>query len=331
MKTRGFLVLVLTALAATDLVASDKATRPGFAPPDADRREIEITATTDGASALAPIDAGMAAAEVYVGPYAHVAAGTGLRNTGYGTIRLRGTPDGARKKQAFLYLGVICEGTCPAKRTAKLNGAAVSLTLIGTDVEPCWTDEEAQAGIYRADVTAKIPAAIDADYKIIGVASGVKTGSDPDGGPVVFPLVEGATLVVIYSTATLTPGTVYIHHGASTISSGAVYTLPLDPAPTGEARQYTSFGGDGQISGHEDETWVGDESGTWYVAGPPGGLKTTDSNWSGDDGWYWDTHTHDLSKEPTREYIPERVDAYVVRVVPHDDCLVVAGHVLTAR
>jgi hypothetical protein len=289
----------------------------------------------DAAVVAAPIEAGFAAAEVFVGPYDHVAAGTGLRNTGFGTIRLRGTPDGARKKQAFLYLGVICEtAPCAAKRRANLNGAAVTLTLIATDVGTCPATVGAQMGVYRADVTAKVPAGIDADYKITGVASGTKTGSRPEiapSGP--GPWVQGATLVVIYSTPSLSPGAVYIHHGASTFAGAVLYTLPLDPVPAGTVRTYTSFGGGGQPFGAGDETWVGDELSTRYVAGPvgTGAAKKRDSDWSGDDGWYWDTHTISLDSVGPDEFIPAGVDAYVVRFVPHLDCLTAAGHVLTAR
>jgi len=326
--------LAFAVVTSVEVGAAEEPTRPGFAPPDSDLIGSEITLTAEDArpeedaEAAAPIEAGFANAEVYVGQYDHVAAGTGLRNTGYGTIRLRGTPDGAKKRQAFLYLGVICEtASCTPKRRAVLNGSAVSLTLIATDV-PCAVPD-AQVGIYRADVTAKVPVGIDADYKITGVASGVKTGSNPAVGPPgPLPFVEGATLVVIYSSSTLTPGAVYIHHGADTFATGVLYTLPLDPLPTGTTRRYTSFGAGGQPLGPGEETWIGDVNSTSYVAGPvgSGGLLKKDSDWSGDDGWYWDTHTLDVSPR-----IPADSSAYVVRFVPHGDCLVAAGHVLTAR
>ena len=284
----------------------------------------------DATALAAPVEAGFATAEVYVGAYDHVAAGTGLRNTGYGTIRLRGTPEGAKKKQAFLYLGVICEtAACAAKRRANLNGAPVSLTLIATDVGTCADASGVQFGLYRADVTAKVPAVIDSDYKITGVASGVKTGARPEGPlSAPGPWVQGATIVVIYSSPTLTPGAVYLHHGANTFESFVLYTLALDPLPAGTSRRYTSFGAGGQPLGPGEETWIGDENGTSYVAGPvgSGGQLKKDSDWSGDDGWYWDTHTLDVSPK-----IPADSSAYVVRFVPHGDCLTAAGHVLTAR
>jgi hypothetical protein len=332
MRRAACCVLAFAAMASAELVASEPPTRPGFAPPDSDRLAAETTViaedarTATDAEASAPSSA-VLAAEVYVGPYDHVAAGTGLRNTGYGTIRLRGAPDGARKKQAFLYLGIICETlTCPAKRTVKLNGSPVSLTLIAQGIEPCWVNFEAEFGVYRADVTARVPAGIDGDYKITGVPSGVKTGSRPEPGPgSVLPLADGATLLVVYSTPTLPPGAVYIHQGASSFHLQATFTLPLSPVPAGTVRRYTNIGADGQFSTVAKQTWIGDASGLSKIAGV-GGLVTTDSDWNGDDGWFWDTHTHDVSP-----YVPAGVSAYKVQFLDDEDCLVSVAHVLTAR
>jgi hypothetical protein len=328
--------LAFAVVMSVELGAAEAPTRPGFAPPDSDRIGSEVTviaadsrpeANAEAAAAEPPIDGVVAGAEVYVGPYDHVAAGTGLRNAGYGTIRLRGTPDGAKKKQAFLYLGIICEtATCAPKRTLKLNGVAVSMTLIATSVEPCWADFVPRFGVYRADVTAKVPAGIDGDYKITGAPSGVKTGSDPRVAPASpLPLADGATLVVVYSTPTLTPGAVYIHHGAVSFHLHANFTLPLSPPPTGTVRRYTSFGGDGEISNAAEETWIGNADGTYKISGA-GALKKADHDWSGSDGWYWDTHTQDVST-----YIPADSSAYVVRFQIDEDCVVSVGHVLTAR
>jgi hypothetical protein len=324
--------LAVGAMAAGLASASPAAAEKGASRDPALRQETALSAEEDLAPEAA-VSGGFAVAETYVGPYDHVAAGTGLRNAGYGTIRLRGTPDGARKKQAFLYLSLICETSpCPAKRTASFNGGSVTLALLGSDVQPCWTG--ALIGVYRADVTARIPAAIDGDYKLTQVPSGAKSGSHPWATPATLPLAEGATLVVVFSTTTLTPGAVYVHHGAHTINGSggsATYTLPLAPAPTGTSRRYTVFGADGQLGGLDsspftsyEETWIGSLGSLTQIAGP--GTKKNDSDWNGSDGWLWDTHTH-----LANGLIPAGAPSYDVRITTSADCVVPMGHVLTAR
>jgi hypothetical protein len=294
-------------------------------------RELWVATSYVDTAAEAAVSEGFVAAEVYTGQFDHVAAGTGLRNAGFGTIQLRGTPDGAKKKQAFLYIAAVCENaTCPNKLAATMDGTVLSLSLIGTAAQPCWTGT--LIGAYRADVTAKVKAGIDADYKITQVKSGVKTGSNPWQSSTVLPLAEGATLLVIYSHPDLSPGAVYLHHGANTPASGTTtYTLDLASATPGTTLRYTTFGADGQLGGIDSDpstsvemTGIGYSGSLTSIAGP--GTKKNDSDWNGSDGFLWDTHTHIANG-----LIPAGVTSYDVRFQAVLDCIVPVGHVLTAR
>ena len=76
----------------------------------------------------------------------HMAAGTALRNTGFGTIRLRGVPPGATPVSAFLYFGII-DSTVPVPNPllVNFNGFFVFAWLVNTAPSPCWG-----AGTFRA-------------------------------------------------------------------------------------------------------------------------------------------------------------------------------------
>ena len=69
----------------------------------------------------------------------HAAAGTGTRNAGNGTIRLRGVPVGATLLRAWLYWGTVFANPVPTTSTAIFNGTTVRGNRINAPTaEPCW-------------------------------------------------------------------------------------------------------------------------------------------------------------------------------------------------
>ena len=127
----------------------------------------------------------------------YIAAGTGLRNRGYGTINLTGLPEGAIVESAYLYWTILADDPEPEFRSLKLDGTPVTGGLIGVVAQSCWLGTASFS--YRADVTAIVDTA--GDYSITDVASGLTDASDPwfTVGPP--PYAQGASVVAVYSAA----------------------------------------------------------------------------------------------------------------------------------
>lgn len=289
---------------------------------------------------------------VFSGPVDHAAAGTGMRNAGWGTIRLRGIPPGATVLRAYLYWALICaNSSCPSSTVGEFEGRTITGSLFGTAPQPCWTGS--LIGAYRADVTGLMPGTtaaavpnkvINGDYQLSGFPSGVRDGRNPWQAPVslVLPLVEGATLVVVYKHPDLSAGRVWIHNGAATIAStNATLDVtnalsPAAPSPVSAAR-FTRFGADGQTGyapvattgTSEERTYFGSASAVTQIAGD-GSTKDHDSDWNGHDGGplsqLWDTRTTDVTG-----LLPAGASQYVVRYETVADCVTFIGYVLTAR
>lgn len=222
-------------------------------------------------------------AEVYNNTFYgdYVSAGVGMRDSGPpggGTIALPAIPGGATIQQAFLYWAVMDDPPANgALNGATINGNNVLGSHIGTTGDPCWTSSppDPDIDVYVADVTAY--ALPGANNTITNLASG--------GGPGVLPLLEGASIVLIYDDAAGPRRTVIIHEGAVT------FTMP----PT----ETTTFTGFDAAPGLSRTTWI-------VADGQPGLRNRThvDGNITGDfvlDGSstpgtvYWDDLTQDVS------------------------------------
>ena len=89
----------------------------------------------------------------------HAAAGTGTRNAGFGTIRLRGVPAGATILRAWLYWGTVYALPVPNSATAIFNGTTVTGQRINAPtLEPCWLFNNAKFAAFRANVKPLIVA-----------------------------------------------------------------------------------------------------------------------------------------------------------------------------
>jgi len=207
----------------------------------------------------------------------YVAAGVGMRGSGPpggGTITLPALPGTATVTKAFLYWSVMNSTSIPSLDDGIINGSAITGTLIGTTADPCWTTYATAIHNYVADVTA---------YVLPG--ANVLTGFASGGMPIITPpLLEGASLVVVYSDPTAARKDIIIHEGAVSFS-----------APPAEV---TVFSGFNAVAGATKTTYV-------VADGQPGlrnrtlvdGTQTADftPQGGGPGSDYWNTVTQDIS------------------------------------
>lgn len=271
------------------------------------------------------------------GGLTHAAAGAGTRNTGYGTIRLRGIPAGAQIFRAYLYWGQIQQA--PFNGTATFQGSAVTGTLIGSTTEPCWNSSGTFAA-YRAVVTSLMQPGINGDYLVSGLPSSSTDGSDP-WSPVntTLPLSEGASLVVIYAHSQIPVGAqFYLFHGADFFAGTLDLTFNFSPViPSHSTLKHTRLGADGQVGGSltpwlgitDERTFIGPNLGSLTQIRGSGSGRHLGSDWNGTDGeplnQLWDTHSDFINGT-----IPAGVGSYTIRYVSHGDCIIPVAHVLSA-
>ncbi len=267
----------------------------------------------------------------------HLAAGTGTRNAGYGTIRLRGVPPGAQVVRAYLYWGTI--RNAPFGESPSFNGTPVTGQLVGTAQNPCWGSGGTFAA-FRAEVTSLMAAGINADYRVTNLPSFITDGRDPWRHiNFTLPMSEGASLVVIYSHKSVPlSARYYIYHNANYFAGTLNVNHSFsDPIPAHTSLKHTRLGADGQSGdGLRPYAWVTDErtymgataSSLTQIRGISG--RNTSSDWNGYDGQplnqLWDTNTDDVTGA-----LPSGIGSYLVRYVSQGDCIVLVAQVLSAR
>jgi hypothetical protein len=294
---------------------------------------------------------------------AHVAAGGGLRDVGYTTIRLVGMPADAKLVDAWLYWDFTSTPTptAPAKspqgylRFGKANsstGSAASPILtgiqIGSGADSCWFGGYNWA--FRANVKIQVttlygvgtlPNGVSAsgyngDYIVTlmkGATSSIN-GSNPWGvtAPTSGILAEGATLVVIYkSVAEGTTGTVSVYDvglAGTEFSSDFGYSLLSVPSPGEVPSIFTQFGGDGQIgTGLAANPLITNDStflnGT-NIAGP-GSPFLLNGDWNGSDGNSLN-QLWDTHSHDVTDILTGGTNSVAITTV---DCLIAMGNVTT--
>lgn len=264
----------------------------------------------------------------------HLAAGTGTRNAGYGTIRLRGAPPNARLIAAYLYWGGI-EDAPPPTQDVNFEGRRVTGRLLGTAVGPCWGG--GTFGLYRAVVSHLIPPEIDGDYRVDGFPSFLVDGRNPWGPNAIStrPLAEGSSLVALITHRNLSSSArTYFFHGPVQFSGPLTIDQALAPPLASSILKHTRIGADGQVgagitpfgAAPQEDTFIGPVPGPLTQIKGVGAINT-DSDWNGADGvplnQLWDTHTSDVSGT-----IPAGSPSYRVQYVSRGDCLEAAVHVL---
>lgn len=270
------------------------------------------------ANTQAVAEAGVARRAHYVVKGGYAAGGVGMRNKGYGNIKIAGIPAGSKILRAFLYWDILGPGEDASFSKGKFNGTAIQGALVGSGGDPCWG--QAANFAYRADVTKLVTG--NGTFKLAGFASGDRSGKFPWAEPfsAVPPLAEGATLVVIYSNPKSPFMDMVVIEGSDLFIGP--YTLTVDgflAADPVKLAKVTVFGADGQsynssCTAAEDTSFNGALlSGNWWNGAPNANQL-------------WDTHTKDV----TAKVNPGDSSATVDVTFPSGvcDCLVFVGAVV---
>jgi len=315
--------------------------------------EAGIVPVEDPDSTSLPTAAPATPNPVLPGGVDHAAAGTGTRNAGFGTIRLRGVPAGATILRAWLFWGTVYALPVPTSASATFNGTTVTGQRINAPtLEPCWLFNNAKFAAFRANVKPLIVAGANSDYRITGLASAITNGSDPFVCAPPFPTPptpgsEGATLLVIYSHSSVPASArTYIHQGPTLVTGNTTVTNNLNPVvPNHSVIKLTRFGADGQVGCslfsagflNGEMTLVGSSTASrmFQIKGP-GSTVNTNSDWNGGDGTslnqLWDTLTDAFgSVNGVTNLIQTGSAQYIVQYNGVGDCFVTVAHVLTAK
>jgi hypothetical protein len=239
--------------------------------------------------------------------------GVGLRNRGAGSIAVSGVLPPV--KAAYIYWAVISKGAASAaNKTIMLQRlsptpvsavATITGTNVGTGPSPCWGTSSDTITVFRGTVPTTV-ATGNGVYQVtlLKGASGSTAGGDPWVGTPIFPLMEGASLVII-GTGTATQRVAIYDQGLSgktfAGNTGLSYSLILPITATGKLTLFESIGADGQqgvsrlaIASVADEmTMINGVP----VAGP--GSNFNDSDWNGSSArplpQLWDDVGHDIT------------------------------------
>lgn len=246
---------------------------------------------------------------------AYTAAGTGMRNLGYGTIAITGIPAGAKVKSATLLWDILADSAGSSFAQGSLNGTAFTGTQWASGASPCWS---AGANFsYEADVTSLV--AGNGSYQLTGFASGQSDGADPWTSGSATPLDEGASLVVVYELSSMSPVTVQIAEGATeTPSSTASATLDGFTVGAKASASTTYIVADGQLPGNTASF----DGTTLPGVSFPGNDPQAVPHYS--QGNLWDTVTTDVSS-----YLKPGDTSATIGVAGGQDCLVWVGQVLS--
>ncbi|MCZ7556550.1 MAG: T9SS type A sorting domain-containing protein [Bacteroidia bacterium] len=291
------------------------------------------TAVNNGPSTnvLFPPTVGLTQMESYEIQGDYIAAGVGMRNVGSGTINLS-IPAGATLRKAYLFWAIIWD-TTPPSATGELNSTPISGALLGSSGSPCWGGTA--INFYAADVTNE---AVSGVNNLSGFPSGLTDNSAPIGNAT-FPLLEGATLVLVFSHPLWDYNTISIYTGANTFSlepsilyNVGTYTGRDAGNPADQLAQHTYIVADGQARFLGDGTAF---NGT-PTSGPTTAVKTGDA-FDGEDGivpvsatdGLWDTHTLDVSS-----FFPHGVSTNAVPEASAGsggDCITWGAHIISVK
>jgi hypothetical protein len=264
-------------------------------------------------------------AEVFNG-CKHVANGIALRNEARGTISLRGIPLGSNVVKAYLYWNLsngVATGS--SSDVAWLNGNRLVGTKRSDAADPCW----GMAGnhTYRAIATSFLPKTRpNCDYEVL-VDSAVSTSGQNPSSPSESQTtrLEGATLIVIYSSANTSNNKVFLYDTWNASMFSGTGTFVLNHSLLSGSGLFTMSGADGQRGvGNAYTNGASNETGKFNGAqfsGPP----VASSDWDGSAGWplpqLWDVHTHQVTLSGTSSTVVYAAGA---------DCLVPVVFVLQA-
>lgn len=193
--------------------------------------------------------------------------------------------------------------------------------LLGNDTSPCWGPHYICS--FRANVAALIFPQINGDYKLRGFASGLTNGSNPWAVNEVPPLLEGATLVIVYHHPTIKPNRmVMIYDGLPVTFAYAFVNTTITGFNVGKTvnLKTTFIIADGQsniVSVQNDSAWLqfptvqflGYTGDGHDVVDSTGTINTTT-------GWLHDTTTFELTP-----YFARGMNIATVALKTSNDCL----------
>jgi hypothetical protein len=246
----------------------------------------------------------------------YTAVGIGMRNLGYGTISLTGVPAGATVKSATLLWDVLADQSDPSFAQGSFKGSAITGTSWASGASPCWPVGSNFS--YEADVTSLVTG--NGSYSLSGFATGESDGADPWNVGSTPPLLEGASLVVVYQLASMPQTTIQIAEGATETDSGNSATATMNgfTVSTPASATTTYIVADGQQAGNT----AGFNGTTLPDVSFPGADPQAVPNYS--QGNLWDTVTSDASSLAS----PGDTSASLA-VTGNNDCLVWVGQVLS--
>lgn len=257
----------------------------------------------------------------------YTTGGVSLRNRGAGNINMSGLVGPSRL--TLLYWAVITNGETkvpvsqieiqrffpvPASAAAIVNGV-----VVGVGPAPCWGPAGSKITVFRAVVPPAIAGVGNGSYQLtlIPGSGGLVNGQDPWAPPVVLPLWEGASLVMIGNGA----GTVSVFDVglagdtfAPNVPFNYTLNLPLLPI-AGHRMLLDNIGADGQhvavldrhaVLGYSDEQTTVNG---FPIAGP--GSQYNDSDWNGSSGLpvteLWDDTGHDITNANATSAAPGNI------------------------
>ena len=245
----------------------------------------------------------------------YTAAGTGMRNLGYGAISITGIPAGATVKSATLLWDILADSAGPSFAQGTLDGKAFTGTQWASGASPCWPPGANFS--YEADVTSLVTG--NGSYKLAGFATGQSDGADPwTSGPTA-PLDEGASLVVVYELPSMPQVTVQIAEGA-TETPGDTASATLNGFTVGAkaSASTTYIVADGQMPGNTASFAGTTLPGVSFPGNDPQAVPHYSQ------GNLWDTVTTDVSS-----YLSPGDTSATIGVTGGQDCLVWVGQVLS--
>jgi hypothetical protein len=271
-------------------------------------RHDATSASADAAGALSTVSS----VTVHGG---YTAGGIGMRNLGYGTISITGVPPGAAIQSATLLWDILANQADATFAQGTVNGNSVTGTEWASGASPCWPVSSNFS--YEANVTSLVTG--NGSYHLAGFATGQSDGADPWNTGSTPPLLEGASLVVVYTLPSLPETTIQIAEGATETDSGntASATLSGFTASAPPSATTTYIVADGQEVGNTASF----DSTTLPAVGFPGADPQAVPNYSL--GNLWDTVTADVSS-----LVSSGDTSAALGVTGVNDCLVWVGQVL---
>ena len=254
----------------------------------------------------------------------YVVAGTAMRNLGRGNIVIKGIPAGSKPVAAYLYWNIISPKNTTANKTGKFNGVTITGAAVGQAPTPCWGGGTDYSWTYRATVTSLVTAT-NKTYNLTNFASGVTDGSEP-GSAVVMPLLEGASLVIIYSQSAYPTTTILLYNGAVT-TNGILGPADTAIAPFPAYKSYLAYTSFIVADGQKGATKSGLFNGAFLPQADFNGTDPKITGGSYSTGNLWDTETPANSNTAklgisVGKYIAPGATAAVVGVHGDSDCLV---------